>query len=232
MATTSDDRRMPAIGKVAVSLAAVALLGVFVFAAVQARQVAALVKFIEHHRYTGSTGNSPVKIVGGSMTFRAYNTTWQALGPGWQTVAPVDISVVGLERVRITGATGPPTDSDIGLPSSWQIEIDGTKADKTGPSLNGVVVSPLPGGNGIVQIQPLNNTSGFYNGADALTWDPSLYPGVRYKDKSSTNPTNPCNQVGNFCESIYQIQVTLSGGTPIIYFCPDGECRVNIGKPL
>lgn len=192
----------------------------------------------------GAPGNSPVKIVGGSMTFRAPGG-WTVSNGGatWTTTNSVSVSAIELERVWASGGSGEPTDIIFGVPSSsWKIELDGR--DPTGARIssgngstpNGVIVSPS--GN-FVQIAPTNTASatyGFYSvpvgstlAPDAPTWDKTLYPGVRYKDQSgSASPK--CSDPGAKCESIWQIQVTLNG-TAHIFQCPDGECRVYLLPP-
>jgi hypothetical protein len=179
-------------------------------------------------------GNSPVKVVGGSMTFRAKGGWTNVTGNIWKATNAPDTSVIQLERVTYSGNSGQPdtvTISNINVP--WQIEVDGRTPDGTAVSSgpNGVIVcvgtisvTTCTQSAGNLQIVPIGSAS-FY-GADALTWDATQYQGVRYKDQ-----TSPCDKAGHFCESIYQIKITLGNGSPITFLCPDGECRVNIGAP-
>jgi hypothetical protein len=179
-------------------------------------------------------GNSPVKVVGGSITFRAKGGWTNVTGNIWKATNAPDTSIIQLERVIFPGTSGPPDVVTIpNINVSWQIEVDGRtpdgKAVSSGPNGAMVCVGTITGTTctqsaGNLQIVPIGSAS-FY-GADALTWDATQYQGIRYKDQ-----TPPCDSAGHFCESIYQIKVTLGNGSPITFLCPDGECRVNIGAP-
>jgi hypothetical protein len=175
----------------------------------------------------GGAGSSPVRIVGGSMTFRAYLVGWKPLNSGFQTQTAVNATVVSLIHVVRQGSSASePTDYlNLPLQDKWSIEVDGTKYDNKAASENGVIVSPYPGG--YIKILPLKSGSFYGNGTpEARTWDPAKYPGVRYKDQTSSCDTN------RYCESIYQFQVTPgNGSSTTTYYCPDGECRAKIGTP-
>jgi hypothetical protein len=188
-------------------------------------------------------GNSPVKVVGGSMTFRAKGGWTNVTGNIWKATNTPDTSVIQLERVTYSGNSGQPdtvTIANINVP--WQIEVDGRTPDGTAVSSgpNGVIVcvgtisaTTCTQSAGNLQIVPIG--SALFYGSPALTWDPTnkQYDGLRYKDftKDSTDATKDCSKAGWFCESIYQIKITLGNGSPMTFLCPDGECRVNIGPP-
>ena len=160
------------------------------------------------------------------MTFRAYQMGWTQQGPGFRTTTAVNPTVVSLIHVVRQGSSASePTDyPNLPLQDTWKIEVDGTNSNNTATSGNGVIVSPYQGG--YIQIQPWKNGSFYGNGnPDARTWDPAKYPGVRYKD-----PTSSCD-TKRYCESIYQFQDTPGDGSSTTYYCPDGECRVYIGTP-
>ncbi len=187
--------------------------------------------------FTGPTGDPPVKIVGGSMTFRsgsAWSTSDNVTYYASVTSAP---SVLQFEHVALKAA---PTET-IGsletianIQEAWKIEVDarddsGTVANING---NGVYVCEDPACNlsnsygGKIYIMPIHSSAnvGFY----ASSLDP-VYPyfGRRYKDQTPSNP-GMCSW-GGFCEHIFQITVTFQSGGAITYTCPDGECRVYIG---
>jgi len=241
---------MAAIKTAAVSVAVLAILGGLVFTGYQAHEAAVIVKALKQSNGRGAPGNSPVKIVGGSMTFRAPGG-WKASNGGatWTTTNSASVSAIQLEHVWANGDSGQPGNYTFGVPASWQIEIDGRDPSGTmisnpggGAPPNGVIVSPAAG---MIQIAPTNPAStsyGFYfvssaSGPvpDAPTWDKTLYPGVRYKDQtgSAAVPATYCAGAGALCESIWQIQVILNGDTahPHVFRCPDGECRVYLATP-
>ena len=244
---------MAAIKTAAVSVAVLGILGAVFFAgwsfkanqAAPGRPPAGQPIASVPYNNKNAPGNSPVKVVGGSMTFRAKGGWTNGTGNIWKATNAPDTSVIQLERVTYSGNSGPPdtvTIANINVP--WQIEVDGRTPDgkavssgSSGPNGAIVCVGTISGTTcaqsaGNLQIVPIGSAS-FYG--PALTWDPTnkQYDGLRYKDPTKDNSTPPkdCSQAGWFCESIYQIIITLGKGNPITFLCPDGECRVNIGPP-
>jgi hypothetical protein len=218
------------------SIAGLGILGALFFAgwSFKANQGVAYVPYNNKN----APGNSPVKVVGGSISFRA-NGGWTTTdGITWTTNNNVDTSVIDLERVSLMNVKGELDNITLGhLGGSLSIEVDGRKPDGTTGS-NGVLVSLS---SGKVVITPTNSAVvGFYFNivsgkkvGDAPTWDSMAYPGVRYKDQSSgcTQPPTGQPNAGPLCESISQIKISIGGGTTQTFSCPDGECRVNIGPP-
>jgi hypothetical protein len=119
------------------------------------------------------------------------------------------------------------------------IEVDARDAAGTGLSGNGVIVCAGTYSNGqcslansspstTITIYPIHASPDvdFYNHKpDALTWAASQYQGLRYNDR-----TPACAKPGTFCEHIGTLKVTVAGGTPQTFYCPDAECRVEIGQ--
>jgi len=224
-------------------LLVVAVLGVLVYTGYQARDAAGIVEHFNRapprfHLVGGAPGNSPVKIVGGSMTFRAAG--WHSTdGVTWTTPPPngtISISAVTLENVWAPGTTsGEPSTYTYPLPSGWKLQIDGR--DSTGTAVsgggNGVLVTQS---GGVVQIKPANANCGFYSNppqktggdftGDAPTYDSANYVGVRYMDQSGN-----CASSKAECESIWQIEVIVNS-QPHLFRCPDGACRVYLMSGL
>ena len=182
-------------------------------------------------------GDSPVKIVGGSMTFRAMNG-WS--GSPLKTSSSVDTSIIQLDRVALPDAgSGPGFVTFPNIATAWQIEVDAR--DSTGKNLSGngvfVCAEALVGGNAACDLtKPLLNSItiipidkanpgkiGFYStDAPPFLSSSSSYQGKRYQDQT-------CTVEGTFCEHIARIIITFAGKNPITYLCPDGECRVYVG---
>jgi len=197
---------------------------------------------VTDHRQGTAPGNSPVKIVGGSMTFRAAGgwapTDATKPAAGWTTNKSINISAIELEQVVSASSSSgsPPTDIAFGLSSMWSVEVDARNADKSADGNNGVIITPVSGKISIaIKNYGASTTYGAFSYTsssgstqpDAPAWDPSQYQGVRYWFPDASKCTEPQSTEAPLCEKISQFIVTSNGATNT-YLCPDGECRVDL----
>ena len=210
---------------------------------------------IEHDFFKSGTGtNYPVKVRGGSMTFR-HKGGWKATGTNgaYVTAASVDMSGIELIGVQpVSPATPLPS-----LPTAWGminvpwgITVYGRTADGKLPSSNGIqlCMNTTTDTHGVVSCDlttttmgtnltliPLNSYSSFYNSNDAPDDSDTSGKnrGKRFNDLSCDNPP-PVGHIGDrdLCEHIGQIVVTFVTNpvTTYTYICPDGECNIGMGK--
>lgn len=185
--------------------------------------------------------NSPVKIVGGSIKFRSIQG-WTPSGQGYYT--PIsDAGQIEFERVRFRLAKGKPADFNLPeVDGPWKIAVNGRDDTGMKASGNGIYVytkdSAAPTCDGTpsapaksICISPQNANSGFH-GADlpgescpSPAAPDACYSGQRYQDKSAKN-------ADSLTENIWSLTMTFrsgAGDTTVTFFCPDSDCRVNIG---
>ncbi len=217
-----------------------ALVSVSLGVAVVVAGLTYLVTKYELCTQAGPTGDPPVKIVGGSMTFRSHKT-WHSSGSGFYTDVSTSVpKVIQLEHVQLSPGTAF-VDKIVPITAkNWKIEVDARHNAGYPASGNGVNVC----GDANCNLNNPSTTSVFIfpftaSAAVGFYGDPSTgnnpnpesprdtnpYYGKRYMDQTS----RPCTW-GGFCEHIYQIIITLSSSAPTAYLCPDGECRVYIGQ--
>ncbi len=182
----------------------------------------------------GAPGNSPVRIVGGSMTFRSNG--WKAsdaTGTTWTTTNSCKLSAVEFEHVWQPAQTsGTPGDFVYGLSSGWSIEFHSTNIDGSADASDIVTVNQDASNNVVIAVKGQGSfsfktaSSSTAPLADAPSWDKSGYSGIRYKSQSCTMGQSTQSPI---CDMISEIKVTFgTGGTPTTYACPDGECRVDL----
>jgi hypothetical protein len=204
--------------------------------------------FAEGSGLTGmGVADSPVKIVGGSMTFRSkLPATWSSSGLAWTTTTVNNPTLIQLEGVASPGVpSGPGSVTIPNITVPWQIAVYARSADGSlsaagvgvyvcaGPYVDPKTPCNLTGDlSNTIYIGPMDPQAsgniGFYPTTpfgDVPTILPSQTdPGKRYNDKT-------CTTQGSFCEHIGQIQITFKGGgSPSIFNCPDASCRVYIGQ--
>ena len=165
----------------------------------------------------------PVKIVGGAMTFRTIDSNgWQSVPGGSYSTAVAQVpSKIVLKRV-VDPATGKIADLSLILTNSNPFTIEVDARNKAGNDTSGNYV--LVGASGkTVTITATGGTASFYRyPLDPDSTKYNHYFGKRYKDHGGQCTWD------DFCEHIYQVQITLDTGKPTKYLCPDGECRVEI----
>jgi len=224
---------------VAEGVAVIGIIGALALAGWGFKDVdAAVKKLIESGKSSSNkgSGDSPVKIVGGSMSFFALQ--WAPVTGGYST--PVnDASEIDVEGVP----TGPWVRK---ISAPWQVELDARQADGTNVNGSGTGVfvcsQGVPNLKTGCNISPAMQSTTIYVGP----MDPGSTPvGVgflgpfkplapfdspsqllRYRD-----PTSACY----FCELIWQVIIKYESadGTntyTVKLECPDGECRVYIGQ--
>jgi hypothetical protein len=188
--------------------------------------------------WSAAMNDPPVKIVGGSMTFRT--DTWTAgtgAAAGTYSTPVSDASYIELRGVPTQG--GP---FRISVP--WMIELDARSSD--GKTQNqyqtGVWVcsQSAPNSSSGCNINGTNLSNTVYIGpkdpqskgvkfsgifSRPTDWDsPGQF--VRYVD-----PTQGC--AGSLCEHIWKVTVSyMQAGTrkDRSYLCPDGRCQIYIGQ--
>jgi len=194
----------------------------------QAQKPAVMI-VIDSHRQGTAPGNSPVKIVGGSMTFRSSYKWASQDGLTWTTSNnPLNVIAVQLEDVVSSSCPAGNVVCSIvlGLQSGWSIEVDGTTKDGSADSSHNVTVT---GASNQIQIAVNGTGAKFsYSGTyapDAPSKGVPYYYGVRYWYDCKMDSTTQ----GSICDKISQIQVTSSTGSkPVAYSCPTAECRADI----
>lgn len=231
----------------------VGLLAAAVFAGLKfSDQNKTVSTFMDHFtHYTpssgGPIGNPPVKIVGGSMTFRSYNQWNPSTSTSPVSTATSSPNIIQLEHVQQPNATNI---SDLILPicnSAWIVEVDArdNAGDAISTTASGMKVCSDPacgltGSNSTTIYLLPTGQGGFHSDPAASSPTPDVpnasdlplnpYYGLRYRDKTISTSGSTCTWDG-FCEHIFQVKVTIgSSGTPVTYACPDGECRVDIGQ--
>lgn len=154
---------------------------------------------------------SPVRVMGGSMTFRSQNR-WTPNGCRgcWSTTLNNPITGVELD-----GVEGNP--SPINLSNSWTVYIWARDANGDSPRGDGIRISGTAAQVGLAPI----GSGGFYpfrNGKGAP--EDSGRHGIRYRDAScDLNSGALCDHIG---------LVTVNGTD---YLCTDGECRIRFRTP-
>jgi len=237
---------MSALRTAAEGVTVLGILGGLFFNGYQTNKLRDLASIQRIHAESGrqgtAPGNSPVKIVGGSMTFRSTAAWTAGSGGTWTTtIGNASTQIIELERVSFMNIPGELDDVILSdLTGTVTIEVDGR--DPTGQQISAGGTNNAPNGallslnltGGTVTVAPTSGAAanvGFW-GPNAPTWSKSLYSGLRYKDQSKgTGGANDCTIAGTLCESIYQIVITPASGTKTTFLCPDGECRVDIGTP-
>jgi hypothetical protein len=221
-------------------IAGVGIIGALVFAGlsfIQAKKVLLLSGGLMSPM-GGPSHDPPVKIVGGSITFRA--ATWTpgaGTAVGTYSTAVNDASYIELRRV-------PTQPGPFAIHAPWQIELDarspdGTMANSYGTGVYVCSQGPPDATHGCPMLGALGNTiyigpkdpQGRRVGFSSLFQRPANFdsPGqfVRYKDQTAGCP-------GNLCEHIWQVSVSYmnAGAVKVVgpYLCPDSECRVYIGQ--
>ncbi len=190
---------------------------------------------------------SPVRIVGGSITMRAKQ--WdKASNPGYWVTADNIASANGfditIEKVKAE-KRGEPT-SLAGVMVPWEIDAyaanpDGSDPDpsQTGSGVYGLALctnpDPKTGCQAPIASQlPTVTLGGISNGKGTA---PSLYTkydalkGFGEEGKRFYNNSGHCDiSGGDLCEHIFRIVLKIGGASPATYTykCPDGECRVDI----
>jgi len=224
------------------SVALLAVLGALACTAFQAHQTTRPPNMAKTAIEGTAPGNSPVKIVGGSMTLRSIVGWTNSSGQLWNTTSQINASPITLERVVLAGTNGPTNSITLNLTVPWQIELDARQNDgkaanptkagvyvctqgapsaSTGCPMTGALASPTN-----IFIGPKDPSSvgvGFNpNDAPQGPFD-SQDQGKRYMDQSGT-----CKW-GGFCEHIWQVIITF-GSSSYTFFCPDGQCRIYVGS--
>jgi hypothetical protein len=208
---------------------------------------------------THSSGNpsSPIKVRGGSMTFRSKNSLWIAQNvptPSSGSASGYCASVDDISFIELDDVVGvPPASPPYGVPTTftniskdWTLSLNGKEnngADGIEMWARTSFTCQGQTGNGPAMLLiPLTGTSGFYaNSIDDVGKDHSERFADNYVDNSVSPPKTPClgpnnNNTGDedACERIKTLQLTLSSSdaTPRVYnyTCPNGECSVYIGQ--
>jgi hypothetical protein len=216
-------------------------------------------EFTEGSRLTGmGVADSPVKIVGGSMTFRSKdNKGWTDPVTGnactnlCVTAVPAGVSGIQLDRVVFPGTTGPPGVVTMTIATSWQIQLDARNqagtADNTPPTgvqqSTGVYVctkaAPDPKNGCDISSGVPGNTI-FIGPKDpnslGVGFWPNGAPQAYFDSPDASKRYMDQKSVncapGGFCEYIWRITISYKGSDGTTYnnafLCPDGQCRVYI----
>ena len=171
---------------------------------------------------TDSGGDSPITVVGGSITIRS-KAPWSANPP--YTVSVSDTSRIELAGVEPVGPTMPTGFANI--TGAWTVTLSGfmNPSDK---KVRGVTISSMNATSG-----PNDVTLGTFpdQGATFYADDADLLQSSRgYGKRFRHNGCNP--QKGEKCEHMQTVTVKLAG-PPVVtanYTCTGGECLVYIGK--
>lgn len=205
-----------------IGLGAVAvLLGV----AVQLRDIGGIGALFTRRWIIIRPPQSPVRVVGGSITFRA--TQWNPVsGHPHKFTTPSDTSQIHLEDVAQPGQ-----ETSYTIPANarfpWRIKVLGHGPQTTdAPSTNGIEISGI---NGIITLAPINDGTFFKQEAIPINTANGPITGKRYRDIDCDISGDPPDKV---CNHIGQIVVIVPGQTPaggVTYVCPGGECSFGIG---
>lgn len=180
---------------------------------------------------------SPIRVVGGSITFRT-KSKWQNTGPagcsttnGFDNCFYTTATSLDASEIKVIVEGTPLTTS--GITDPWKIELFAFNPDGGSVTSNGVSVctSDNSGNCGTapsaayVTLKPIGSDKpGFYDSKyDGPPPKASSFGGKRFHNKQ-------CHvENGELCEHLGRIVMTIGTNQPITFECPDGDCRVFIG---
>jgi hypothetical protein len=190
-------------------------------------------------------GDSPVVVVGGSITARA-PSAWASpacaqdgstsgFGVKDQYNTCTFSVTARTDQIAVIGAIASKPNEPLslaGLNVDWTIEIFGT--DKTFNTVGIRVCTQMDcslnstPSTGKVYLTPEPSNSAFYANNVATPNDERFYDTKRCKSVSGDDP--------DFCEGIDHIVLTVAlptaaAPTAYAYACPDRDCRIEIGPP-
>lgn len=202
-------------------LAGVALgvVAVLLLVALQLRHYGVIKALLTGKIFT-PPAQSPVRVVGGSITFRAANWTAGASGTYYTNS---DTSEIHVEYPALSGQ------QDFTGLTSWEMDVYGHDELETGgvnSKGNGIKVI---GVNGLITLTPMTQDSKFYNhpAIPMLTTGGTTVTGKRYHDRGCDPLIGDPGE--KLCNHIGRVDIIINQ-QKYPYSCPGGECSFGIGK--